>query len=1253
MEKHDTLLVSSASAEHRAHLREVLGERFNLLDAEHISQMLLLLRQNIGCIAALVLDISQQEEIEHPILKKQENTALLRRIPVIVISKDDNPLTLNRAFGMGAADVIPIGYDPYAMLHRIENIVDLHLHKQYLETMVQEQAMELRQASNAMVDALSSIIEYRSVESGQHILRIRHFTKILLEEVVRCCPEYGLTEEMISVICSASALHDIGKIAIPDSVLLKPEMLTEEERELMKTHTITGCHILNTLGDVAEEEYLRYAHNICHYHHERWDGGGYPEGLSGDDIPICAQVVGLADVYDALITKRAYKDTYSCAQAANMILKGECGVFSPKLVECFKHVTRQFEDLALDYADGLSPKTEVFDAALPIPQNEYTENSLEYIRGKYYALVHYINGFLLELNLKEGLFHVVYNPYPELARLQGINTFQDMERMILEEVVHPTDRQRMERMIREGIGEFLDKGLRRQSDWFRFCSDENPEGDLFEVAFLRINPADTKRCTLAVMVRRVDAVKNVVRELSDHILTDAVYSCRNDRDFTLLKVHGNVNTLGGYTLEEITNHFGGGLIGLVHPEDREMVRREFHEQLKRGAEVKLEFRLLRKDGTVSWVLDKSRLITDGHGGEYLLSAITDITHFKRDNERLLDQLERYEIILAQTENVLFEWDMSTDKVDYSNTWEKIFGFAPIRDRMRANLVGGTHFHPDDLPLVLDSIGNIENGSAYEMVEARIATAKGRYLWCRLRATALRDAEGNLVKIAGVIINIDAEKQEARALQDRAERDSLTKLLNKDAGRRQAQEYFSRFPEGMNSALMIIDLDDFKLVNDRYGHLFGDSVLTKAAREIKKLFRNQDIVARIGGDEFMVVMRGISDAALLRQRSQQLLQTFRNILQNFRHKLPLSCSIGIALSPLHGKSYIELFRNADLALYRAKARGKNCFEIYNPDDAQYLSHPGRTTAVSTPIDSDTDVGIANDSIVRYALQKLNSSQDVASAINDILCLMGEKMNVSRVYVFENSEDNRFCYNTYEWCNQGIHPEIDNLQSISYESDIPGYEQNFNEHGIFYCPDVTILPKQIYDILAPQGIKSMLQCAIRENGVFRGYIGFDECREQRLWTKEQIRLLSFLSETISVFLLQLRRQKKSQKQADTLRSILENQDAWIYIVEPDTFRLLYTNAKLSRICAVQPGIPCYQTLRGLTQPCSDCPVVCATSSIQSCPWLDCPVLTDVSRIRWEGKDAFLITAKALSDTIISEFSKKNSQKVKSEMESEIPV
>ena len=264
MERHDTLLITSSSAENRAHLRDVLGEGFNLLEADNARQTLLLLKQNSSCIAALLLDITQMNDADKALIQMQENSTLLHDVPVIVFTEDDDTERLNRAFGLGASDVIPIDYEPYAMLHRIENIVELHLHKQNLETMVEEQATVLRQTSNAMVDAMSSIIEYRSVESGQHILRIRHFTQILLEEVVRCCPEYQLTERVISIICSASALHDIGKIAIPDSILLKPGKLTAEEMEIMRTHTTTGCEILKTLVNVAEEEYLRYAHNICH-----------------------------------------------------------------------------------------------------------------------------------------------------------------------------------------------------------------------------------------------------------------------------------------------------------------------------------------------------------------------------------------------------------------------------------------------------------------------------------------------------------------------------------------------------------------------------------------------------------------------------------------------------------------------------------------------------------------------------------------------------------------------------------------------------------------------------------------------------------------------------------------------------------------------------------------------------------------------------------------------------------------------------
>lgn len=269
MDRHDTLLLACGTAENRELLRSILEERYNLLEAANTQQTILLLEQNIQCIAAILLDVTDPDKISQEMLVQRDVSAFLAQVPVIVIASDDTSDILHKCFSFGAADVIPLHYDHYAMLHRIENIVDLHLHKRHLEVLVEEQANILRHSNDSMVDALSSIIEYRSVESGQHILRIRHFTKILLEELVRCCPEYGLTDADIRIISSASVLHDVGKIAIPDAILMKPGSLTAEEREIMKTHALTGCEILQSLGGMGDPDYMRYAHNICHYHHER------------------------------------------------------------------------------------------------------------------------------------------------------------------------------------------------------------------------------------------------------------------------------------------------------------------------------------------------------------------------------------------------------------------------------------------------------------------------------------------------------------------------------------------------------------------------------------------------------------------------------------------------------------------------------------------------------------------------------------------------------------------------------------------------------------------------------------------------------------------------------------------------------------------------------------------------------------------------------------------------------------------------
>ena len=187
-----------------------------------------------------------------------------------------------------------------------------------------------------MIDALSSVVEFRSLETGEHVRRIKYFTRILLKYLMKHYPKYGLTAEKVDEIARASAVHDIGKIGIPDSILLKPGHLTAEEFEVMKTHTTIGCEMLEKFRNDQDNDFYRYCYEICRHHHERWDGNGYPDHLVGEEIPLSAQIVAIADVYDALVSHRVYKGAYANDVAYSMIINGECGLFAPDALECFK-----------------------------------------------------------------------------------------------------------------------------------------------------------------------------------------------------------------------------------------------------------------------------------------------------------------------------------------------------------------------------------------------------------------------------------------------------------------------------------------------------------------------------------------------------------------------------------------------------------------------------------------------------------------------------------------------------------------------------------------------------------------------------------------------------------------------------------------------------------------------------------------------------------------------------------------------------
>lgn len=341
-------------------LEEMLKDEYDVIKAEDGEMALKLIWEHQEEIAVILLDLIMPKVDGYTVLEKIKSNNFMDKIPVLIISGESSVETETQCFDYGISDFIKKPFDNRLVKKRVKNIVDLFAYKNNLEEKVAEQtqtlrkqykilhmqAEELHQNKAKIIEILGTVVEYRNLESGEHINRVKGFTRIMAEKMMEKYPEYGLTPRVVEIISSAAALHDIGKIAIPDNILLKPGRLTPEEFDCMKTHTTKGCEILESIEGAWDEEYGKVSYEICRYHHERYDGKGYPDALKEDEIPISAQLVSVADVYDALVTERVYKHAIPKDEAFQMILDGKCGLFSPKLMDCFKDVRGAFEELA-------------------------------------------------------------------------------------------------------------------------------------------------------------------------------------------------------------------------------------------------------------------------------------------------------------------------------------------------------------------------------------------------------------------------------------------------------------------------------------------------------------------------------------------------------------------------------------------------------------------------------------------------------------------------------------------------------------------------------------------------------------------------------------------------------------------------------------------------------------------------------------------------------------------------------------------
>lgn len=335
------ILIADDSEMNRELLAAILEEEYDIIQANDGVQAVDCLQRHAEEISLLLLDIVMPHMDGFEVLSYMNKEHWIDSIPVVIISSENSPIYIKRGYDLGATDFIEKPFDANMVLRRSANAILLEAKQRRMTSIVSNQIYEREKSSKLMINILSHIVEFRNGESGLHVLHIQTITEMLLRQLVQKeNNRYALSKEQIRMITTASALHDIGKISIPDEILNKPGRLTAEEFAVIKGHSMVGANMLSELPlDQKEEPLVKTAYEICRWHHERYDGGGYPDGLKGEEIPVSAQVVALADVYDALTSERCYKDAYSHEKAIEMILAGQCGAFNPLMLECLLDIS--------------------------------------------------------------------------------------------------------------------------------------------------------------------------------------------------------------------------------------------------------------------------------------------------------------------------------------------------------------------------------------------------------------------------------------------------------------------------------------------------------------------------------------------------------------------------------------------------------------------------------------------------------------------------------------------------------------------------------------------------------------------------------------------------------------------------------------------------------------------------------------------------------------------------------------------------
>ena len=781
------ILIADDSAMNRAILVEMLGDGYDVIEAENGREAVRVL-QSAPEIDLLLLDIMMPEMDGFEVLEQMKRYGWIDEVPVVMISAENGSAYVERAYDLGATDFISRPFDMAIVRRRVTNTLMLYTKQKQLVGLVARQVYENQKSNNLMINILSHIVEFRNGESGSHVLHIHTATELILNHLVKKTDKYKLSAADIAMIGTASSLHDIGKINIPEEILNKPGRLTKEEFDIMKTHTTIGAHILENLPFQQDEPLVKVSYEICRWHHERWDGRGYPDGLKGEEIPIAAQVVALADVYDALTSERCYKKAFDHDTAVRMILNGECGTFNPLLMECLTEVA---DELHRALTDNEAAAQTIFGSAT----RKITDALLQ------------------------------ENDLPETGRLENALQIEQQKHTFY--VDHTPDLQLDYNEVSDTV---------TMSEWgvrHLHCPREMPFKNAMET--LLVSPND--RSAMLDAIAKTDA---------DHPDTAVTVLLSVDGLMRWYKVH--IRTLWAHG-EETTR------VGIV------MQAEDVHEKTIQDAKE----------------VAKDTIITTGKGMACMMHMLKNVF----DVVRLVD-VGRTCVLNVDDQGKIVDEDHPCFAVwNRENRCENCVSYKAFTQKTQLAKI---EFMDEDAYQVI---------SKYVEVEGRACVLE---LVVKLRKDMPLSFHGR----EHLVRSLHQYSQELY-------QDALTGAFN----RRYYEEQFC----GKDSAdgVAVLDVDNFKAINDTYGHQAGDAALRTIVQAIVGCIRNSDILIRYGGDEFLLVFPEIPEPVFNR-RLQEITSAVSNAAVPDYPKMHLSVSVGgvYKMSPLSDAVY-----RADALMYKAK------------------------------------------------------------------------------------------------------------------------------------------------------------------------------------------------------------------------------------------------------------------------------------------------------------------------------------------------